>query len=118
MENNYDSQILIHADIPLLSAEEVAKTISEVKRKPHMVAICESWSGGTSILATRRPDVIGFHFGPESYKKHLEAANTSDVSVSNLGFVGGSMDLDTNADLIDIFGQGTQFEAIGRALSC
>ena len=116
--HKFDSQILIHADLPLLSQQEIEKTIAGVSKHEKSIAICKSWSGGTSILATRQPDVINFRFGSGSYVRHLEAAQVQGVPVTELGFLGASMDLDTDVDLAEILNQGESSEAFSQALSC
>lgn len=95
----FDAQILVHADLPLLDAAGLRKVLRAISSDGVDVAICRAWSGGTSILATRRPSAIPFRFGVQSFELHLQEARIRGLCTRHIRHPNIEMDLDTVDDL-------------------
>ena len=58
--------------------------------------------GGTNLLVRRPPTAIHARFGPDSYRKHLEAAATADLPTSIVGAPELAFDLDLPGDILTV----------------
>jgi 2-phospho-L-lactate guanylyltransferase len=84
---------IVHADLPLLSAEDVVAVAGRVH--PGRVVLAPSRNGGTNLLAGDRP--FPFAYGPGSFGRHLAAARQLERRV--VVRVGTALDVDTPEDL-------------------
>ncbi len=82
---------VLHADLPLLGADDLATALAAADRTGWAVA--PSSDGGTSLVAGEGP--FGFTYGPGSFQRHLAARPGAAVVVRR----GLAVDLDTPADL-------------------
>ena len=57
---------------------------------------------GTNLLVRRPPNVIGAHFGPDSYRKHLQAAAEADLPMSVVELPELAFDLDVPGDILTV----------------
>jgi 2-phospho-L-lactate guanylyltransferase (CobY/MobA/RfbA family) len=85
------SHIVIHADLPLLSAVELTQ-FSDIGQSGVEV-IAPSADGGTSAISAKTP--IEYSYGPGSFHRHLRQMN-NPVVVATMGFL---HDLDSPKDL-------------------
>ena len=83
--------LVLHADLPLLSAEELVglKECFDARQDP----IAPSADGGTSVLGSESP--IRFSFGPGSFRRHLARLPHPRI----IAAIGMLHDLDSPADL-------------------
>jgi 2-phospho-L-lactate guanylyltransferase len=99
MAEGFQSQLIVPADIAVLSREEFVLLLSQ-PRPSASVIICPSADGaGTNALLTTPPDIIPHRYGPNSFAAHVEAARAQSVAVQILDLPGLALDLDTPADL-------------------
>ena len=85
--------LVIHADLPAVSADDIAALISAAGET---VAIAPDRHGaGTNAIALTDASGFPFAFGPESFKRHREAAPKARI-VERPGL---GLDIDTPADL-------------------
>jgi 2-phospho-L-lactate guanylyltransferase len=86
--------LVIHADLPLLSVDDVAALITDD------AAACtiapDRHGTGTNALAIAEPFGFGFAFGPDSFARHWAAAMGKARVVTRPGL---GLDIDTAADL-------------------
>lgn len=86
--------LIIHADLPLVSAEDVAILLAEAEGG---CAIAPDRQGnGTNAIALGNPSGFEFAFGPDSFRRHLAAAQGRARVVTRLGL---GLDIDTPDDL-------------------
>ena len=83
--------LILHSDLPCLTAEEVAGAIRAVRAGRRVLA--PSYDGGTSAHGGTGPG--RFAYGPGSFHRHLRASPPPLVLV-RLGFL---LDMDSPADL-------------------
>jgi len=91
------SLLVVHGDLPqatpqavetLLAAHEGGVTVARAAQ-----------DGGSNALLISPPDVIGFHFGPDSCTLHLETARKAGISAKALVIPGLSDDIDEEEDV-------------------
>jgi len=86
--------LVIHADLPLVSADDIAALIAD---GADGCAIAPDRHGtGTNALALVDPVGFDFAFGPNSFIRHCAAAKGKARLVTRLGL---GLDIDTAADL-------------------
>jgi 2-phospho-L-lactate/phosphoenolpyruvate guanylyltransferase len=105
--HKFRSQLLIHADIPELSRDDVAAMLNAGLNSEGSVALCRSRSGGTSMLMTTGPDVLPFCFGPDSFQRHVRAAKERNLTITELHLPRAQLDVDTVSDLVDLAQTGS-----------
>lgn len=99
LANRVETLIVLHGDLPNLSADDIAALLAAVPR-PIGVAIAPDRAGrGTNGLALRPPDAIRFRFGIGSLAGHHAAAEAARVPIVEVHRPGLAFDLDTPADL-------------------
>lgn len=94
-----DALAVLLPDTPLLTPVALTRALHTLGPVVLGPSLDES---GTNLLLRRHPGVIGSRFGPDSYRRHLEAAAEADVPVSvveqpELGF-----DLDHPDDILTV----------------
>jgi 2-phospho-L-lactate guanylyltransferase len=86
--------LVIHADLPMVSAEDIAALITDD------AAACtiapDRHGTGTNALALIEPRGFDFAFGANSFMRHYDAAKGNARVVTRLGL---GLDIDTAADL-------------------
>jgi 2-phospho-L-lactate guanylyltransferase len=86
--------LVIHADLPLLSVDDIAALI---EGDGGGLSIAPDRHGtGTNALALNEPSGFGFAFGPDSFRRHYAAARGTARVVTRLGL---GLDIDTADDL-------------------
>jgi 2-phospho-L-lactate/phosphoenolpyruvate guanylyltransferase len=83
--------VIIHADLPLLTPDDVSAALAPLARGRPVIAA--SKDGGTSVVGGHHP--IAFGYGPGSFHVHLRRLVDPEVLV-RLGF---ALDLDDASDL-------------------
>ena len=86
--------LIIHADLPLVSSDDIAALLAEPLEG---CAIAPDREGtGTNALALRDPSGFAFAFGVDSFARHLEEARDGARIVARQGL---GLDIDTPDDL-------------------
>lgn len=106
-EHGFSHQILVHADIPLIDQKGLMTVLDKIVSQDAGVTICGSWSGGTSVLATRIPSPLPFLFGPDSLSRHLKAARQLGLTVARTDLPNMEMDLDNLEDFEALVGNAS-----------
>ncbi len=91
--------MVIPGDVPLISAEEIDRVVSNHGMTP-AVTLVPAWDGdGTNALLFTPVDVISLHFGENSFFAHKNAALEAGLEPRVLTSLGLALDLDAPGDL-------------------
>lgn len=97
-----DAVLVVPADLPLLSARDIAWLKKKTGRPP-FVAIAPDASGrGTNLLYVSPPGLIRFSFGANSFRRHLQSAQHSGITATVLRRRTLARDLDRPEDLASV----------------
>lgn len=91
--------LVLPADLPLLEPTDVRALLEETQKGPSIIVSPDGERSGTNALILRPPDALPFHFGPDSFARHLRAARERDLGVRIVERPGLAFDLDTAGDL-------------------
>jgi 2-phospho-L-lactate/phosphoenolpyruvate guanylyltransferase len=94
---------VLPADVPLVTAD----TLHEALRTLGAVVLARSADGsGTSLLLRRPPRAIPARFGPDSFRRHVELAETRGLPVSVVQRRELSFDVDRPDDILTLLADG------------
>jgi 2-phospho-L-lactate guanylyltransferase len=95
-----DGLLVVLGDVAGARAEELAQLLAALAAGPApRAALAPSHDGGTAALARRPPDAFPSRFGPDSARRHREAAAAAGVPLAELALPSLALDLDDEADL-------------------
>jgi 2-phospho-L-lactate guanylyltransferase len=94
-----DSLAVLLGDTPLVTAEALTRALHTLGR---VVVAPDRDGAGTNLLVRRPPRAIAARFGPESYRKHLEAAETNGVPAAVVELEELAFDLDDPGDILTL----------------
>ena len=87
------------ADTPLVTSEALTRALQTLGPVVLAPSLDE---GGTNLMVRRPPAVIAARFGPDSYRRHLEAAVEADVPASVVQIPELAFDLDVPGDILTV----------------
>jgi 2-phospho-L-lactate/phosphoenolpyruvate guanylyltransferase len=96
-----DSTLVIPADIPLLTVEELQQ-IEDAAPAKGVVLVPAADGRGTNAAFRRPPGLFPLRFGDDSFQPHLAAAQTTGMPCVVLKLPGIGVDVDTPADLTQL----------------
>jgi len=96
--------LIVPADLPLLTGEDVRAMLERAKRPPVVVVAPDSRRQGTNALLVCPVGLIGYDFGPDSFQRHCERARQAGARLEICELPSLALDVDLPEDL----------EAIGR----
>ena len=91
--------LVIPADLPRLSADDVRKILAHRKKPPVVVIAPDRKKEGTNALFLCPPDLIGFKYGEGSFEKHVQEAKAAGVRLEICELPSLELDLDDPEDL-------------------
>jgi 2-phospho-L-lactate/phosphoenolpyruvate guanylyltransferase len=91
--------LVLPADLPLLSACVVQDFIKLVKRPPSVVIAPDRRRDGTNALFISPTNLISYHYGPGSFRKHCEVAYRAGADIEIVERQELELDLDLPEDL-------------------
>jgi 2-phospho-L-lactate guanylyltransferase len=91
--------LVLPADLPLLSVEDVHKIISNSNDPPVVVIAPDRHQQGTNALLTSPPGIIEYDFGKNSFARHVQLAERSGARVEICDLPTLGLDLDNPEDL-------------------
>ncbi len=95
----HSGMMVIPGDVPLISAEEIDRVVSNHGKAP-AVTLVPAWDGrGTNALLSTPADVISLHFGENSFFAHKNAALEAGLEPNVITSLGLALDLDVPGDL-------------------
>ena len=100
---NEDSVLILHADIPLISENDVNWIAEHSKLHERVAIIAPSLrKDGTNALYIQPANLITFQFGKNSYEKHLQSLKkVEDIELLIFKSENISLDIDTHEDLME-----------------
>jgi 2-phospho-L-lactate guanylyltransferase len=102
-ESEADALAIVPGDLPLLTAE----ALQDASRTLGSVVLARSADGqGTSFLLRRPPRAIPARFGPDSFRRHVDAAAERGLPVSTVERPELSFDLDRLGDILTLLSEG------------
>jgi 2-phospho-L-lactate guanylyltransferase len=93
-----DEVLILHADLPLVSAAEI-RTLRDQAPPAPSVALVRSRDGGTNAMLLRPPGLFPLQYGPDSFARHVEAAEAAGATVAAVESELLALDLDTPDDV-------------------
>ena len=102
LENGIRDMFLIPADIPLITEEEINSVFKAHPSAPSLTIIPSRDKLGSNCILLSPPSRMPLKFGPESYFRHLEIAQTNGLKVNPMEFPGFGLDIDEPKDLFEL----------------
>jgi len=103
IQKQADSVLVVPADIPLLSFEDVNKIVELGNFDGSIVVLSPSNNGGTNALFQKPPNLLFANFGNKSFAKHFKQAQNKGISVKFHYSTSIALDVDCEGDLIKLF---------------
>ena len=98
--------ILLPIDVPLITREEIESLIHAAD---HGVVVVPSGDGtGTNALVRNPPDAIQACFGPGSFRKHCDQADSQGIPLKILRPPGILFDIDTPEDIAELISRAPE----------
>ncbi|MCB0213294.1 MAG: 2-phospho-L-lactate guanylyltransferase [Anaerolineae bacterium] len=92
--------LILPGDLPLLTTADLTEMMALHRPAPSMVIAPCRRDSGTNALFLDPPDVIDFQFGPNSFAKHMQAAQTKGIAVAVYHSPSIAFDVDLPEDVI------------------
>lgn len=94
-----EAVLVLHADLPHLHPTEIAAMMRLLPPPPAAVLAPDYTGTGTNALLVAPPDAMPFHFGPDSFARHIAAANARSLPYAIARAPGIAGDVDTPDDV-------------------
>ena len=110
--------VVLHGDLPLLSAQDISAVLKCQRHGGGLVIGCDRHGRGTNLLAFNATSVPRFCFGVDSCARHLAYAREAGVPVQVLQRPGIALDVDEPDDVAEFMvapdtnGAGQTFELL------
>lgn len=91
--------LVLPADLPLLTPEDVEKILAPVGEDPIVVIAPDREGVGTNALLVAPPGLIEYEFGTDSFNKHVARARQSGARLEICNLPNLGLDLDEPGDL-------------------
>jgi 2-phospho-L-lactate/phosphoenolpyruvate guanylyltransferase len=98
MTQGADAILVLPADLPLLSAEEIRNFAERGKDLAQGLVIAGSGDGGTNALLLKPPHAVDFAYGPNSFQEHIRGAEDAGLPVHIVDSATLALDLDSPED--------------------
>ena len=95
---NSSKILIIPADLPLLTSEDILAVIKESGNPPEIVIVPDRKKSGTNVLLINPIGTIKYEFGECSFKKHLKQAEKNKINIKICKRENLSFDLDLPED--------------------
>jgi 2-phospho-L-lactate guanylyltransferase len=92
------SLLVVPGDLPSLSSSDLRQLLKSARENTVLI-VAAARDGGTNGLLMSPPAAIGFHFGPDSALRHLEAAIRAGVKAEIVDLPTFARDIDEPEDL-------------------
>ena len=91
--------LILPADLPLLTTEDVLTLIDRAAKPPVVVIAPDRHGKGTNALLMVPPGLIDYEFGEDSFQKHCERVKKSGARLEIVELPSLGLDLDVPEDL-------------------
>jgi 2-phospho-L-lactate guanylyltransferase len=98
-EAGADTLAVLLGDTVLVTAEALTRALHTLGR---VVVAPDAAETGTNLLVRRPPRAIAARFGPDSYRKHLESAETKGMPAAVVELPELAFDLDAPSDILTL----------------
>lgn len=98
-EQGVDGMIALPGDVPLVPSSEISEVLTIHEQSRGMTIVPAQDERGSNCIAVSPPDLISFHFGNDSFKPHLQAAEEVGVTPKIVRLPGIGLDIDRPDDL-------------------
>jgi 2-phospho-L-lactate/phosphoenolpyruvate guanylyltransferase len=98
-EAGADTLAVLLGDTVLVTAEALTRALHTLGR---VVVAPDAAETGTNLLVRRPPRAIPARFGPDSYRKHLESAETKGMPAAVVELPELAFDLDAPSDILTL----------------
>lgn len=98
----YASVLIVHGDLPLLTARELQQLLSRheaLSGSAKISLVPDRACDGSNCLICSPPAILRFSYGKGSCEKHLAIAAQGGIQSEVIEFAGASLDIDEPADL-------------------
>ncbi|MCJ7659635.1 MAG: 2-phospho-L-lactate guanylyltransferase [Anaerolineales bacterium] len=102
--------LIVPADLPLISPEDVRVMLSKVKDPPVVIVAPDRHKEGTNALLVCPAGLIEYDFGPGSFERHCERARSAGARLEIVELDSLALDMDVPEDL-DLVSQ--EFKGFG-----
>ncbi len=102
LENGIRDMFLIPGDIPLITEEEINSVLKAHPSAPSLTIIPSRDKLGSNCILLSPPSRMPLKFGPDSYFRHQEIAQTNGLKVNPMEFPGFGLDIDEPKDLFEL----------------
>lgn len=95
--------LIVPADLPLISPEDVRAMLDRVKTPPVVVVAPDRHRHGTNALLVCPVGLIDYDFGPDSFKRHCDRARQAGarLEICELPSLALDVDLPEDLDLVE-----------------
>lgn len=94
-----DTIMIIHGDMPLIKPQDIDAIIDALPPAPSITIAPCSQQDGTNVMVCSPPDVISFHYGKQSFSKHMKAAADAGLDAIHISNDRLALDIDIDEDL-------------------
>jgi 2-phospho-L-lactate/phosphoenolpyruvate guanylyltransferase len=91
--------LILPADLPLLTKEDVLTLIDSAAKPPVVVIAPDRHKKGTNALLMIPPGLIDYEFGEDSFQKHSERAKKANAHLEIVELPSLALDVDVPEDL-------------------
>lgn len=103
-----EAVLALHADLPRLDPADIAAMVCLLPLLPAAVLAPDHTGSGTNALLLAPPDALPFLFGPDSFARHVAAAERINLSYAVARAPGVAGDVDTPDDVRERVGSSRQ----------
>lgn len=103
MEQGRDLLVCLPSDLPLLTPHDLDTLLGRMDSAPKAAVVPSTVGPGTSILATRPPDVLEPRFEADDHRVHVEEGERRAIPVEVVQLLHAGLDVDTPKDLARLF---------------
>jgi 2-phospho-L-lactate guanylyltransferase len=94
--------LVLAADLPLVGPGDIAAMLTLGEREGSVVIAPDRAGTGTNGIFLRPPGILPFHFGSNSYQRHVAEARRQHLRVENFWSRGTAHDVDLPRDLDEL----------------
>jgi 2-phospho-L-lactate guanylyltransferase len=107
------SVLILPADLPLLSKDEIIEVINKLTTSPMMIISPDRHMSGTNMLLVSPPDLIEFSYGPGSFERHVRLAELKNAKIEVCQLGTFQLDIDLPEDL-ELFQKMQAFQMVTK----
>ncbi|MFQ6011331.1 MAG: 2-phospho-L-lactate guanylyltransferase [Nitrososphaerales archaeon] len=111
IRNRADAVVVLPADLPLLTVEDLSNLVKEAETGPTVVMTPSNRLDGTNALLMMPPRIMQVHYDQDSFRSHVLEAMEQKVRLKTVLRKGLMSDIDEQADLTEFVKSEASSEA-------